>query len=305
MLERDLETGRFLPEKPLLVRAQRFRDHLEATRSSNTAQTYMMGAKKLDEYLEESEIELKDSPSGLLNNFVGWLSAKHLTPASIRANVIGAKRYIKWCRGQEEEIPEFDEPDIPKIPESEPFVLTTQELAVYFNDVQILQEPARTALLLLPFCGLRVSEICDLKNRIKRVKDDKGRDWTVFEVYGKGDKKRLVPLLPGGHRILMNYLTGWRMQKKSTWLFPGKGKKQLSPKTLQAHIRNIRLSSDLPDKLTPHAMRRTCFTRLSEMGLDAFVISEIAGHSNIQTTYKYYIKKNITDSLNKLNEAFE
>ena len=79
----------------------------------------------------------------------------------------------------------------------------------------------------------------------------------------------------------------------------------LSTKTLQAHVRNIRLNSRLPDKLTPHALRRTVFTRLKKMGLDIMYISRIAGHSNIQTTYKYYMGDNITDTLNELDKAFK
>ena len=221
MLERDEDTGRFLPEKLLKIRAVRFREHLEATRSVNTAQTYLMGARKLDDYLEEMDLTLETAPSGLLNNFVGWLSTRHLTPTSIRSNMAGASRYIKWCRGQEEGIGEFDVPELPKIPETEPFVLTNPELEVFVNEVNVLQEPARTALLMIPFSGLRVSELCKLRlSDIKPANDEKKNPWTVFEVDGKGKKLRFVPLLPGGKDILADYLEGWRARKKSKWLFP-------------------------------------------------------------------------------------
>jgi len=309
MLNRDEDTGRFLPEKPLLDQLKEFREFLESTRSTSTAQTYLMGARKIEDHLNGRGMTLETAPPGLLDNFVVWLKAKHLTPASIRSNVVGAKRYIKWSRSQGQQIAEFEDPDLPKIPEKAPFVLSSDELAVFFNKAQLVDEPARTALLLLPLCGLRVSEICALNlSDILSSKDDKGKKWTVFEVTGKGSKLRFAPLPRSGKTILKIYLNGWRAKKKSksNYLFPGKGKKPiLSVKTLQAYVREIRLNSSLPDKLTPHALRRTYLTKLQKKGVDLLHISKIAGHSNIQTTFKYYLATDITDTLNEMNKAFK
>jgi site-specific recombinase XerD len=307
---KDEETGKFLPGKYLPGDLKEYFEFLSATRSKNTAESYILWTKKFIVFLEEKEMRLEDAPTGILNVFVVWLKGKGLTSASIRLSIVSVRKYLKWKRSQGVQFAEFDSPDLPKLPSKEPFVLSDKDLAIFLSKAQLLPEPARTALLLLPLCGLRVSEICEMTlDRILPSKDDKGKVWTVFEVDGKGSKMRFAPIAPQGKKILQEYLTTWRSKRRfrnSNYLFPGKGKRlHLSEKTLQAYVRDIRCDSRLSNEIVPHALRKTWLTKLHRKGVDLLHISKIAGHANIQTTFKYYIATEITDTLKELDKVFK
>jgi integrase len=238
------------------------------------------------------------------------MSKKKLSPATIRLTIAGVKTYVDWCRDHDEMgMVELKAPKMPKLEIKTPLFLTNEQLVSYFKTVAEILEPSRTALLLLPYCGMRVTEICtvELKN-ITTETDKAGKRWTIILIRGKGNKFRSAPLLPQGTKILASYLQNWRSkQRKSKWLFPGKSEsgvqKPLSAKTIQAHMRNIRKKIGLPEALTPHILRKTCFTHLYRRGVSLDTIARIAGHTNTEVTLKYYIaptQKELLDELGRM-----
>jgi len=311
LLERDPETGRFLPLQVPKIRVERFKEFVKATRSAQTAYSYVAAVRRFEEFLDEKELRLATAPKGTFDDFLVWLKKKKLSSASIRLFFSGVKVYVDWCRDHEEGgCPELKMPRMPSEDPPDPFVLSTEQLHLYFKEVSKLNEPSRTALLILPFCGLRVSELCKLKRAsVGSTIDEAGTSWLVFKLKGKGNKIREAPLFQQAYPILDSYMKDWRgTQPKSDWLFPGKyadkkngGVTPLSAKTLQAHLRNIREKVNLPKQLTPHALRRTCFTNLHRQGVSIATIAKVAGHSNISTTIKYYIATSTADVLKELS----
>ncbi len=304
------EDGTFLPVHKDKIRVQRFKDYILATRSHYTCLSYATSVRRFEKFLEEKEIVLKDAGPGLLQDFIVWLSEQDLSPASIHLIYEGVKAYTNWCRDHGEVICQsFSRPKMPKGEIREPFILQPKELNLYFKGVIKLKEPTRTALLILPYCGLRVSELCKLKlTDVGYEYDEAGVKWIVFDVKGKGDKIRRCPICLEANSIFKKYLEGWRTKVQRTgkpiWLFPSRyGKSKyvhLSPRTLQLTLRNIRDDMNLPKQLTPHALRRTCFTYLYRRGVDITTIARIAGHSSVDTTIKHYIHISTRDILNKM-----
>lgn len=305
--ERDPETGKFLSSALPKIRIERYREHLDTVRSRHTVSLYVTAAKKFEKFLDVQGIMLKDIHSGILENFVTYLVKKRkLMPASVRASVIGTRNYIDWCISQEE-IAErkITNPAVPKVESSENKVLSANELARYFNGMKFVGEPSKTALTLLPFCGLRSEEICGIKLDKKQIvehMDGDGSVYTCFDIIGKGRKHRIVPLLPQGTQILVEYLNGWRRTIDSPWLFPGRAGLFLSPRTLRHNLNELRDLIEVKD-VTPHTLRRTYLTNLSKAGVDPFIIAKIAGHTNIQTTYDHYIHSSTEDVLTSLSKT--
>jgi site-specific recombinase XerD len=311
--ERDEDTGQFLPRGQRKVRVEQFKDHLLATRSAQTGYAYVIAVQRFEEFLDKKGIPLKSAPNGVLDDFVVSLSKMKLSPATIALTIAGVKSYTTWCRNRDpESCIQFMSPKLPKKELKIPFILTTVQLSTYLKQVARLAEPSRTAMLILPFCGLRVTELCTVPlNRLKTdYQDSKGNNWTVFRVLGKGRKERLAPLLKPGEEMLRAYLLSWRKkQHDAQWLFPGKmverKVKPLSAKTVQAHLRHIRKRMGLPDQLTPHVLRKTCFTSLYRKGVSIETIAWIAGHSSIEMTMKYYISVSPEDVLSELTTAMK
>jgi integrase len=190
------------------------------------------------------------------------------------------------------ELQEFYNPEMPKIPPSMRDILSGQKLTKYFEAVAVLEEPVRTAALLLPCSGLRSNEMVGLRldglhTADLKLKNGKKKKVLMLRVIGKGRRERSVPLLDEGKLAVQQYLSGWRRSDPDpTWFFP-QGKKHIANRTLRAALQRVR--EPLGMKFTPHTMRRTYFTELYRRGVEPVTLAKIAGHANINTLVNHYL----------------
>jgi integrase/recombinase XerC len=138
------------------------------------------------------------------------------------------------------------------------------------------------ALLVLIYgCGLRISEALGLT-----YKDVPQGD--VLSIIGKGNKERLVPVLPLVREGLADYIGACPFPfSADTPLFLGKRGKALDPAIFQLQIRKLRAALGLPDTVTPHAFRHSFATHLLSAGGDLRSIQELLGHASLSTTQRY------------------
>jgi len=138
------------------------------------------------------------------------------------------------------------------------------------------------AVLLLAYgCGLRISEALDLN----RGDVPLGR---TLIITGKGDKQRMVPVLPAVHEAVDTYLAQvpFGLEPASP-LFVGVRGKRLNAGVVQAKMRSVRRVLGLPDSATPHALRHSFATHLLAGGGDLRTIQELLGHASLSTTQRY------------------
>jgi site-specific recombinase XerD len=267
----------------------RFYKHLKAVKSDRTAKSYSASAQKFEEYLESAGVDLEEATPGVLDDFVMYLSDSNLQPASIRLFTIGAKKYVEFLRKSGMPIPAVDKADLPKVERKPVMSLTERQLRAFFvvADREAL-DPCRTILKLLPLCGLRVGEICDLK--LSNVSKIGGV--IHFSFNGKGGKLRSVPLEKTGSGFLVEYLSGWRRGcRDRTYLFPESetAKKQISTRSVQQNVQNAREMLGI-EFLTPHTLRKTYATMLIDRGVSLPVVSNLLGHSSVDTSLQHYIE---------------
>lgn len=176
----------------------------------------------------------------------------------------------------------------PKQPKSLPKPLSgSQALTVVSNEAQMHEEPwiaARNAavLTLLYGCGLRISEALDL------TPADFGNKTTALRVTGKGNKTRLVPLLPAVAEAVAAYikLCPYHLEEAEP-LFRGARGGKLQPAIIQREMQRLRSALGLPDSATPHALRHSFATHLLGGGGDLRTIQELLGHASLSTTQVY------------------
>ena len=132
--------------------------------------------------------------------------------------------------------------------------------------------------------GLRISEALGL------VRGDvpapgKGDAITVT---GKGNKQRMVPLLPQVSQLIHDYVTLCPYDLPADGpLFVGARGGPLSPRILQLVMERLRGALSLPDSATPHALRHSFATHLLSRGGDLRAIQELLGHASLSTTQIY------------------
>lgn len=137
------------------------------------------------------------------------------------------------------------------------------------------------AVLLLYGCGLRISEALGLNlGDVKRGES--------LRILGKGNKERVVPVLPVVHDAIDEYVAAcpYALAKDSP-LFVGMRGKRLDPAQVQKAVRYARAALGLPPSATPHALRHSFATHLLKGGGDLRAIQELLGHASLSTTQTY------------------
>jgi integrase/recombinase XerC len=139
-------------------------------------------------------------------------------------------------------------------------------------------------LALLYGCGLRISEALGLRSG--DVPPPGGGD--TLTVTGKGNKTRMVPVLPQVLALVADYLAQCPYHLPDGGpLFVGAKGGPLSPRIIQLTMQRLRGALGLPDTATPHALRHSFATHLLSRGGDLRAIQELLGHASLSTTQIY------------------
>ena len=175
----------------------------------------------------------------------------------------------------------------PKVPKAIPKALTAADaLAAIETAAEMADEPwiaKRDAaiLTLLYGAGLRIGEALSLARRDAPA-------GPALRVHGKGNKERVVPLLPVVVDAVADYLDACpHALAPDGPLFVGKRGKRLQPSQVQASLRAVRRALGLPETATPHALRHSFATHLLAGGGDLRTIQELLGHASLSTTQRY------------------
>lgn len=270
---------------------------LEKKRSVNTVMSYGYDLRDFLYFIENqkgrlpAQKDLEEVTADDLRAFMAQLSGDDRYKngkATLARKLSALKTFFKWT----ERLGILSNPSVlafrkPKTPSMLPKPLSEKEAFQVLQEVSGLSETpwvaARdTALLVLLFsAGLRISEALGLK--IGDIAPDE-----TLKVKGKGNKERIVPVLPIGMAAVEEYLRLYPAEKKKdNWLFVGAQGKQLNPGVVQRQVRKLRAKLNLPDTFTPHALRHTFATTLLEAGGDLRTIQELLGHASLAATQRY------------------
>jgi integrase/recombinase XerC len=136
-------------------------------------------------------------------------------------------------------------------------------------------------LTLLYGGGLRISEALGLNGDIFPAPER-------LRIRGKGNKVRIVPLIPAVRQALDEYarLCPYRLTAETPLFFGVRGKR-LQPAIVQRGVQTLRGALGLPETATPHALRHAFATHLLAHGADLRAIQTLLGHASLSTTQVY------------------
>lgn len=186
----------------------------------------------------------------------------------------------------------------PKLPHSVPKALSERDMNELLDSADDgPPESARESwvdlrdsaiLLLLYGAGLRIGEALGLSIGQVEALIDHGED--TLSITGKGNKTRLVPLLPQTLEALAAYRDSCPALKPlpaNHAFFLGARGGPLDPAIVQKRVRDLRHQLGLADSVTPHAFRHSFATHLLGAGGDLRTIQELLGHASLSTTQRY------------------
>lgn len=170
-----------------------------------------------------------------------------------------------------------------------PIVLSQDEVQKMFDVCQNLKH--KVLLSLLYSCGLRVSELINLK----WINLDRSR-MVINIIQAKGKKDRQVMLAPQLIPLLEIY---WKEYKTVHYILEGQIKEKYSSRSVGEVIKQLANRAGINKRVYTHLMRHNTFTHMVENGTDINLIQRLAGHSSVKTTAIYtHISHNIISKIN-------
>lgn len=159
-----------------------------------------------------------------------------------------------------------------------PLILSREEVKALLEAPRRLRH--RTMLALLYGCGLRVSEVTQLK--ANDIDASRGVLW-VRQGKGRRDRQALLP-----PKLLELLRTYWRTERPANWLFPTADRtRPISPKAVFLACRSAAQFAGISKSVHPHSLRHAFATHLLEAGTNLRTIQILLGHANLETTARY------------------
>lgn len=236
-----------------------------------------------------SDLATIDRPA--LRRWLVDLADRDLEPASVKRMLSGVKSFYRWL----EERHGVEAGPIlaargPKTPRRLPRPLSIDQARAALDAAPDIGRPGRpdwvglrdaAALTLMYGCGLRISEALALTRGEVPLAE-------TLRIRGKGDKERMVPVLPAAREAVDAYLAASPFTlTPSDKLFRGEKGGPLQAPVLRRAMAALRERLGLPAEATPHALRHSFATHLLSAGGDLRAIQDLLGHASLSTTQVY------------------
>lgn len=284
---------------------------LEKSLSKNSVLAYMADVDRFTQYLSIAHETIKPEEVNLklLENFIQWINELGMTATSQSRIISGLRSFFQYCLL--EQITTKDPTallETPKIGKKLPDVLSVAEIEKITGAIDLsTMEGTRNKAIIetLYSCGLRVSELLDLK--LSCYFPDQG----YVRVTGKGDKERLVPIGEAAIKYIQIYLSEIRvhlnvMHGNEDIIFLNRRGRKLSRVMIFLIIKDLAAKAQVTKNISPHTFRHSFATHLVEGGADLRAVQEMLGHESITTTeiYTHLDREYLRDTLQQFHPAF-
>lgn len=265
---------------------------LEKSLSENSVEAYITDIRKLAKYCEdECGITEADKVTySLLNTYVLYITEVGVTSRTQARSVSSIRSFFKFLT--------YDgilssNPtkllEAPKIGRKLPTILSVEEVDRILQSVEMYKpEGQRNKAIVetLYSCGLRVSELIDLKLSNVNFR------MNTLKIDGKGNKERLVPLSKSAKHEIKLYLKMFRdyleiQDEFKDTLFLNRRGTALSRVMVFNIIKYLAQKAGIAKNISPHTFRHSFASHLVNGGADLRAVQDMLGHESILTTEIY------------------
>ena len=281
------------PKDTNKVILDKYRQYLvfEKSLSPNTLDAYVRDVQKLFGFLADEGKSPLDATLADLEAFSASLNDIGIHPRSQARILSGIRSFYTYLVLDDRiEANPTELLESPKIGEKLPEVLSVEEIDKIIDSIDISGKEGlrnRAIIETLYSCGLRVSELCNLKL------SDMFLNERFIRVEGKGSKQRLVPI----SRSAINEIELYLQQDRSNidikpgyedYLFISAHRRKNLSRIMVFHIvKELAEAAGIKKNISPHTFRHSFATHLLENGANLRVIQSMLGHESIGTTEIY------------------
>ena len=263
---------------------------LERSYSKNTLDAYRRDLQKLLVFYADNHIDYRTVTLEQLDQFAGQLREEGIQARSVARILSGVRSFYRFLTLEKEV--EQDPTELlesPQIGKHLPEVLSVEEIDSIINVIDVSKPEGvrdRAIIEVLYGCGLRISELCNLRISQLYLEDK------YIRVKGKGSKERLVPIEGVAIERVREWLVtrmGYKVKpSEEDYVFVSLTRgSRLSRISLFVYIKDYAERAGIKKNISPHTFRHSFATHLLEGGANLRAIQMMLGHEDISTTEIY------------------
>lgn len=280
---------------------------IERGLSTNSISSYTRDVKKLIAYLESENISISpiQIDKHIVQQFI-YTIAKQINSRSQSRMISGLRSFFDYLIFENyRETNPTALIEAPKIGRKLPDTLSISDIDQIVAAIDLSKpqgERNRAIIEILYSCGLRVSELIELKI------SDLFFDEDFIKVTGKGDKQRFVPIGKQTQKYINTYKNEVRIhipvfEEHRDILFLNRRGKKLTRAMIFTIVKQLTEKAGIKKSVSPHTFRHSFATHLLENGADLRAIQLMLGHESITTTeiYMHVDKSHLRDVIDSFH----
>ncbi|MBR2014845.1 MAG: site-specific tyrosine recombinase XerD [Alistipes sp.] len=269
-----------------ILRRYRIYMQLEKHLSQNTIEAYMRDIEQFQHFiLHQYDCLPKDVARENIERYMDWLYDRGTKKSSQARQLSGIKSFFNYLLLKDMITSSPAELILPPKPAKVlPDTLSTDEIdrmIATIDDSSPKGIRDKAILEVLYSCGLRVSELCNL--RLGDLFFGEG----YIRIIGKGDKQRLVPISGIACERIQRYKEVRTKKTTEDTLFLNNRGTKLTRVMIFNIIKQAALLAGIDKSISPHTLRHSFATHLLEGGANIRQVQEMLGHESILTTEVY------------------
>ena len=263
---------------------------LERSYSKNTLDAYRRDLQKLLIFYADNHIDYRTVTLEQLDQFAGQLREEGIQARSVARILSGVRSFYRFLTLEKEVDQDPTELlESPQIGKHLPEVLSVEEIDSIISVIDVSKPEGirdRAIIEVLYGCGLRISELCNLRISQLYLEDK------YIRVKGKGSKERLVPI----EGVAIDRVREWLVTRMGYKVKPSEEDyvfvsltrgSRLSRISLFVYIKDYAERAGIKKNISPHTFRHSFATHLLEGGANLRAIQMMLGHEDISTTEIY------------------
>lgn len=285
---------------------------LEKSLSGNSIEAYISDVEKLAQFLELTNqhksaihVTLED-----IQQFLKWITELGISSRSQSRIISGLKSFFKFLLLENAiKTSPVSLLESPKIGIKLPQVLSISEIDKIISQIDLSKPEGqrnKSIIETLYGCGLRVSELCNLKLSDLHFEEE------YIRIIGKGNKERIIPIGDIAMKNIILYKNNIRNHlniKKGNEdiLYLNRRGTKLSRIMIFNIIKELALMAGIKKTISPHTFRHSFATHLIEGGADLRAIQEMLGHESITTTeiYTHLDRSYLRSTMSQFHPRFD
>ena len=269
--------------------------------SHHTLLAYENDLLQFFEFVDKNygETAISDLSSSIVRTWLASLKDASITSKSINRKISTLKSFFKFCQKTEviDQTP-MTSVIAPKLSKRLPAFVEERDIHTLLEQVEFPDtwsgKTDEVAIHILYNTGIRSSELLTLKE--KQVEP------SYLKVTGKGNKERMTPISPALYQRIQFYIEAKKRLPAAdrTILLVSNNGKKLYPKYLYLTVKKYLGVVTTLQKRSPHILRHSFATHLSNNGADLNSVKELLGHSSLAATQVY-----THNTIEKLKDAYK